>query len=540
LCGVAILCLLALPRPGAAHDESRERFLRSLAIARAAADASAEKAAPDADACQLTIHLVDDFSGETLPGLVRVTSLLSNKAIKLSEPVHQTMNWYALPAKTTLRVPRSSIRIEAIQGLETARAERTLDLRSAPAATVELKLRRFYDARQRLWHAGNTHLHLMNLSREDAERYLQDVTRANGLDLVFLSHLRRIPGEEHYISNHIVEEGLAGDVFRRLSRDGVLFAGGQEHRHNFGRGGEGFGHVMFLDLPRLIPPISFGPGIMSSGSDGRTLQQSIRQARADGATVIWCHNAFGFEDLPNWAGGLLHAQNIFDGGSQGTYEDTFYRYLNLGMRIPFSTGTDWFIYDFSRVYVPVDGELSAAGWLEGLRGGKSYITNGPFLEMETERAEIGGTLHLNGPNRVTVVGRGMGRMDFGGLELVYNGRVVDRVKAVVEDGCFYADLRHSLDIDEPGWFALRIPSDAGKNEFDRPLFAHTSPIYIELENRRLFRPDVAHQLIDEIRKSMKTIEDKAVFADDAERKKVLAVYTAAISSLEARIRAEGQ
>jgi hypothetical protein len=253
--------------------------------------------------------------------------------------------------------------------------------------------------------------------------------------------------------------------------------------------------------------------------------------------VIWCHNAFGFEDLPSWVGGLVHAQNIFDGGSRGSYEDTFYRYLNLGMRVPFSTGTDWFIYDFARAYVPVRGDLTAAKWLAGLREGKSFITNGPLLELETERASIGGTIDFFGPNRVTVVGRGLGRLDFGGLELVHNGRVVHRVRSEEEDDYFYAEMRHSLSVNEPGWFALRIPADVGKTELNRPLFAHTSPIYLEMEGRKnIFRAETARELIAEMRESMQTIESKGVFADDTERDRVLDVYRTGIKALEDQIR----
>jgi hypothetical protein len=293
---------------------------------------------------------------------------------------------------------------------------------------------------------------------------------------------------------------------------------------------------MFLDLQQLIRPVSIGPGLMGDGTDGLPLQESIRQARDAQATVIWCHNAFGLEDVPSWVGGLVDAQNIFDGGSVGSYEDTFYRYLDLGMRVPFSTGTDWFIYDFSRVYVPLFGELTAANWLGALRSGNSFITNGPFLELETERAVLGDTLTMPGPNLVTVVGRGMGRLDFGGLELVYNGRVVHRVKATSEGGYFYAEMRHALQVGQPGWFALRIPDDAGKNELDRPLFAHTSPIYIELAGRTLFRPEVAHKLIREMEESMNTIQSQGVFADAAERGRVLGVYQSAVRALEKRIR----
>ena len=39
--------------------------------------------------------------------------------------------------------------------------------------------------------------------------------------------------------------------------------------------------------------------------------------------------------------------------------------------------------------------------------------------------------------------------------------------------------------------ALRIPEDAGHSELGKPLFAHTSPVYVEVEGRRRFQPEVA-------------------------------------------------
>jgi hypothetical protein len=527
---------------GHGHEPSRQAFQRGLALAQAKADAQAETVdptRPDSETCQLTIDLADEFSRQSVAGLVRVTNVESGKAIKLAGQFHRAMNWYSLSEKTTLRLPRTRVRIEAVRGLQTDRAEHVVDLSSSERLAVKLTLGKFYDASFRDWYSGNTHLHLMRMTRAEADRYLRVVPRSDNLDLVFLSHLRRIPDEKDYISNQIVEERFAGNASEPASKKGLLLANCEEMRHNFGRGGEGYGHVMLLDLQKLIRPVSLGPGIMDAGTDGLPLQPKIREARADGATVVWCHNGFGFEDIPNWLSGLVHAQNIFDGGSRGSYEDTFYRYLNLGMRVPFSTGTDWFIYDFARVYVPVFGEFSTAKWLEGLREGKSYITNGPLLEMETERAHTGETLDFVDPNRVTVVGRGLGRLDFGALELVHNGKVVRRVPAEADDGFFYADIRHSLKVNGPGWFALRIPADVGKNELGRPLFAHTSPIYIEMEGRRnIFRVDIARELIEDIRASIKTIQKKGVFADGAERETVLGVYRAAIKQLEDRIREE--
>jgi hypothetical protein len=377
----------------------------------------------------------------------------------------------------------------------------------------------------------------MNMTHGEADRYLRLVPRSDNLDLVYLSFLRRVPDERNYVSNPIVENSFTGGDLARLSESGVLFANGEEHRHNFGRYGEGYGHVMFLDLQRLIRPVSLGPGLMGEGTDGVPLRRGIQQARAAGATVLWCHNRFGYEAVPDWLDGLIHAQNIFDGGEHGLYDETFYRYLNLGLTVPFSCGTDWMIYDFSRVYVPVYDEMNSANWLAALREGRSFITNGPFLELETERGIPGDTLTLDGPNRVTVVGRALGRQDFKGLELVYNGKVVHRVRTGAERGYYYADVRHGLQITEPGWFALRIPLDAGKSELGGTLFAHTSPIYVEMAGKRIFRKQVAEQLIDKIKKDTQEIERQATFADENERETILGIYRRAIRQLEQRIEA---
>jgi hypothetical protein len=292
---------------------------------------------------------------------------------------------------------------------------------------------------------------------------------------------------------------------------------------------------MFLNILRLIEPVSIGPGIMKKGTDGIPLQRGIKTARSDGATVIWCHNMFGHEDIPNWVAGLVQAQNIHDGGSHGSYEETFYRYLNAGMKVPFSTGTDWFIYDFNRVYVPVTGELTSRKWLDSLAAGKSYITNGPFLELEAAGKRIGDTIELAAEQELRVTGRGIGRSNFERLELIHNGMVIHTVDARPVGGHHEAPMEFTLKVTEPGWITLRIPTSEAKNEFDKPLFAHTSPIYIDLAGKHIFRADVARGLLAEMEQSRDFVAGKALFANNQEKDAVLSVYRESIGLLRKRI-----
>src|SRR5262249_6023758 len=159
---------------------------------------------------------------------------------------------------------------------------------------------------------------------------------------------------------------------------------------------------MFLGIKDLVRPVSLGPGITGGGNDDRPLRPGIDAAKKQGGTIIWCHNGFGTEDVVSALAGRLDALNVFDGSRRGSFEDNYYRYPNIGLRLPISTGTDWFLYDFARVYAKVPGPLTVAGWLDALRKGRSQATNGPLLSLQVDGRQIGDTLRLDGPKTVHV------------------------------------------------------------------------------------------------------------------------------------------
>ena len=519
--------------PVCAHESTRAAFLKRHNVAALARPMGAGALAGH-EICKLKVTLTEEGSGVVLPGLIRVTPEGREEALELPGLFHRSRGWHTVPPSAEIAVPRTPLRVEALHGLETEKTERSLDLSGKDRAEIRLPLRRIYDPRSKGLKSGNTHLHLMNITFRDAERYLREVPLGDGLDLLFVSYLRRMPDEARYTTN-----GFTRSDLDRLSGDGISYGWGQEHRHNFGPGEQGYGHVMLLNLLKLIRPVSIGPGIMGAGTDGRPLQTGIREAREDGGTVIWCHNAYGHEDIPNWMAGLVDAQNIFDGGSLSDFDETFYRYLNLGLKVPFSTGTDWFIYDFARVYVPLEGPVTEREWLEVLSQGRSYITNGPFLELDAGGRQPGGTVSLSEKGTVRVRGRGVGRLDFRALELIVNGRVVHAVSSRPAGAHFVAGLDFALEVSEPGWVALRIPRNLPDNELARSLFAHTSPVYLNLDGRSVFQPEVARSLLAEMEKSVEKIRSRASFSSARDRESVLRVYREGIRILGRRLEDPG-
>ena len=47
--------------------------------------------------------------------------------------------------------------------------------------------------------AGNTHLHLRDMTKEEADEYLRQLPVADGLKLLFISYLERHKDDQHYI-----------------------------------------------------------------------------------------------------------------------------------------------------------------------------------------------------------------------------------------------------------------------------------------------------------------------------------------------------
>ena len=476
----------------------------------------------DSSRCRLTLNLIDAATKESLPGLVRITTSdgriealegLFNRGTGLRQQ-HPSRDWYIVLKSTTVSVPRERLRIEAFSGLETELAQKTIDLTDQASAEVTLSLVRFHRAATNSWRNGNTHLHLMSLSRDQADQYLKLISRADGLELVFVSYLRRAKAERNYISNTYTKQQL-----QQLSGQGVMFGHGEEHRHNFGSGGEGYGHVMFLNIKELIRPVSIGPGIMGEGMDWPPLRRGIDKAHRNGATTIWCHNAFGFEEVPDWIAGVLDAHNIFDGGSRGTYEDTFYRFMDIPLRVPFSTGTDWFIYDFSRVYVEVDEPLTVERWLDGLEKGRTFITNGPLLKLSLGEYNPGDVVRLAQPRELNISSRAVGRCDFQKIEVLYNGRVVQSAPSRSVGGHFEARITTPLWISEPGWVALRISSEQ-KNELGAPIFGHTGAVYVEIAGKTVFKPEVAN-IAMRLNRRLQWDPDEESFINDEQANRLL-------------------
>lgn len=245
--------------------------------------------------------------------------------------------------------------------------------------------------------------------------------------------------------------------------------------------------------------------------DFPTLSMLCEQAQKTGGTTIWCHNGGGMEMPVAAALGNLNAFHLADGLDPET--SRYYALLNCGLPMPLSCGTDWWIYDHNRVYVQVQGSFTYDSWIEGLRAGRTFVTNGPLLTFSVNDAGPGERLRLDQPAIVRVRAGVVSRVPFERVEIVQDGEVVAEQSAVNGRS---ARLERELEVRRGGWLAARVFSNA-KSHGGAAVFAHSSPVYVRVAGtpHRLAR--AAGAFMDDIEDSVRYIRANYRFSSDADR-----------------------
>ncbi len=161
----------------------------------------------------------------------------------------------------------------------------------------------------------------------------------------------------------------------------------------------------------------------------------------------------------------------------------WYRFLNLGFRLPAGAGTDAMTNYASlrgpvglvRVFLRTDGDRTPDGLITALKEGRSFVSNSALLGLDVNGTPPGYSANAAGKTRVRVAMRSPVAMDH--LELVQNGRVIKSFELADERRRF--DWNGDVDL-EAGWVLLRAWNDkADPWVLDLYPYATTSPVYID-------------------------------------------------------------
>lgn len=187
-------------------------------------------------------------------------------------------------------------------------------------------------------------------------------------------------------------------------------------------------------------------------------------------------------------------------------EKVYFHLLNCGVRVPPSAGSGSGEapnpVGYNRVYVHLDGDFSYDAWLEGLRAGRSIITNGPMIRPTVEGEYPGHVFPVDEGEEVELeVGVNLStreKIDY--FEIVQNGSVAHSVRL--------AEFKKAggrlpkVVFKESGWFVLRVVT----NNQDTYRFAMTAPYFVEVGYKQRISRTSAQFFIDWINERLPVVE----------------------------------
>ena len=109
------------------------------------------------------------------------------------------------------------------------------------------------------------------------------------------------------------------------------------------------------------------------------------------------------------------------------------------------------------------------------------------------------------------------------VEVVWNGRVIHtrHLPAGTSSGEYRVDVPAVSD----GWLAARLSSPV-RDSFYQPLFAHTSPVYVETGQRAPEQRPAATFFTQAIDKSLAWVDRQGHFQSDQQRREVAELFKA--------------
>lgn len=375
-------------------------------------------------------------------------------------PLASTLHFYTSePLDISLEPGRYRVTVQ--KGFEYERVVLDIELQSGEHRTLDVPLSRWANMPASGWFSADAHLHIPRGDPADAS--LLAWMRAEDLNVANLLQMGDYSG---IVAARQESFGLAS-----VARQGdTLIASGQENPRTWILGhGIVLGAESYIDLPTQY----------------LAYDQFWREAKTDGAVVGYAHfKAPGlWTDAPT---GDIDFLEVFQFGI--AQPEALYDLLNLGIRIAPSAGTDFPCFPSGppgseRFYTRVQGPLTYQNWLDGLKAGRTFVSNGPLLEFSIEDVGIGGDLRLpasgNSVRIAAAVRFDPARDNVSRLELIQGGDLVYAEDERLAPGLIQLDLQ--LPVAMTTWFAVR----ATGTKVTSPEFlsaAHSGAIYVEVAN----------------------------------------------------------
>lgn len=253
---------------------------------------------------------------------------------------------------------------------------------------ITFALERWADPASEGWYGVDDHLHITRRHPDDNHRIARWM-RAEGLHIANLLEM----GTAAQVS--VTPQYAYGDP--GAYRDGpLLLLAGEEHPRT-----HLLGHTIMLGTEQRVDRRDEYIVYQSTFAEGSRL----------GGVSGFAHFGMGpaQDGLAITAPtGLVRFVEVLQ--FEYPHYDVWYQLLNLGFRIAPSAGTDFpcgppSLPGRERFYAQISGEVNRESFVAAVRAGRTFVTNGPLLELSVNGAGPGAAITLDAPGTVPVRGR---------------------------------------------------------------------------------------------------------------------------------------
>jgi TolB protein len=214
----------------------------------------------------------------------------------------------------------------------------------------------------------------------------------------------------------------------------------------------------------------------------------------------------------------------------------WYRLLNCGFHLPTGAGTDAMAnfaslrgpVGLNRVYVKVPaGPLKIGTWMDSLKHGRTFATNGPLLGFSLGGKQLGDELALPaGENTVKFTAWLRSFVPIDHLQVICNGAVVRDLK--LDGDRERADVEDTIPLSRSGWCLLRAWSEKAEHPIlDMYPYATTSPIYVKLAGSSPKPTEDAAYFVAWIDRMIDAAQSNTDWNTEAEKVSVMETLTSA-------------
>ena len=430
-------------------------------------------------------------------------------------------------------VPKGVTHFYFSAGLESIPSHIALDVQSD--ITIPVPIHRWIEMRERGWYGGDSHVHLhtggpLAVTVQDA----LVAARAEGLHYSNLC-------VSNNVGDDIRDASLITGKPHPLSTANHLLVFGEEMRSSI------YGHMQFFGIRKLVTPQYTGFLDTPNHHDYPANYTMAAEAVRQGGIVTYGHPMFKDQPLPfgddltadNGAArelpidailGVAHAVDLMSYNSdEDRSAELWYRLLNCGLKLSACVGTDALLdrstdpLGGSRVYVQVDGPLTMNKWLTGLKQGRSLVTNGPIPQITIAGKGPGDTCQLKAQGTIRVQVNVESYTPFHRVDLIVNGKVVNSRKTSenAEANGFRLSRYHvDVPITKSSWVAVRVHGPDHPAIFDGPAWAHTSPVYVSVQEQPIVHREDAEYFVDWIGRLLRVVATRDRYAEAVDRQRV--------------------